>query len=91
MKEQILSESSRSNLEATVPEQIVKEIPVELIFEKSAIGVAESAVTPDGIKITFVHRTKSLVIVYYGNEIIAECRNRQTALEAVSEYMKGGN
>lgn len=64
---------------------------MELIFKKSAIGVAESAMTPEGIKITFVHRTKSQVIVYYGQEIIAECRNRQTALEAVSEYIKGGN
>lgn len=64
---------------------------MELIFEKSTIGVAESAMTPEGVKITFVHRTKSLVIVYYGHEIIAECRNRQTALEAVTEHMKGDN
>ncbi len=64
---------------------------MELIFERSAIGVAESAMTAEGIKVTFVHRTKSLVIVYYGDEIIAECRNRQVALEAVSEHMKGGN
>jgi hypothetical protein len=63
---------------------------MDLIFEKSAIGVAESAMTPDGIKVTFVHRTKSLVIVYYGSQIIAECRNRQAALEALSEYMQGG-
>ena len=64
---------------------------MELIFEKSTIGVAESAMTPDGIKITFVHRTKSLVIVYYGHQLIAECRNRQLAMEAVTEYMRGGN
>ena len=64
---------------------------MELIFQKSTIGVAESALTPEGIKITFVHRTKSLVIVYYGKELIAECRNRQAALEAVSEYMRGEN
>ena len=52
---------------------------MELIFEKSTIGVAESAMTPDGTKITFVHRTKSRVIVYYGKELIAECGNRQAA------------
>ena len=63
---------------------------MELNFEKSAIGLAESAITPDGVKITFVHRTKSLVIVYYGQELIAECRNREAALEAVSEHMRGG-
>jgi hypothetical protein len=61
---------------------------MELIFEKSAIGVAESAITPDGTKITFVHRTKSRVIVYYGKELIAECGNRQAALEVVTEYMR---
>lgn len=91
MKQLILSERSRTDLEAILSEKMEKEKFMELIFEKSAIGVAESAMTPEGIKITFVHRTKSLVIVYYGHEIIAECRNRQTALEAVSEYMKGGN
>lgn len=62
---------------------------MELIFEKTTIGVAESAITPDGIKITFVHRTKSRVIVYYGQELIAECGNRKAALEAVTEYMRG--
>ena len=64
---------------------------MELIFQKSTIGVAESALTPEGIKITFVHRTKSLVIVYYGKKLIAECKNRQAALEAVSEHMRGEN
>lgn len=64
---------------------------MEMTFEKSAMGVAESAFTPDGIKITFVHRTKSLVIVYYGQELIAECRNRQSALDALSEYMQKGS
>ena len=59
---------------------------MELNFEKSAIGLAESAMTPDGIKITFVHRTKSLVIVYYGQELIAECKNKLAALEAVSQH-----
>jgi len=63
---------------------------MELIFEKSTIGVAESAMTPDGTKITFVHRTKSRVIVYYGKELIAECGNRQAALEAVTKYMHEG-
>ena len=62
---------------------------MELIFEKSTIGVAESAMTTDGIKITFVHRTKSKVIVYYGQELIAECVNKQAALEAVADYMRG--
>jgi hypothetical protein len=64
---------------------------MELIFERSTIGVAESAMTPDGVKITFVHRTKSRVIVYYGKELIAECGNRKAALEAVAEYIRGGN
>jgi hypothetical protein len=64
---------------------------MELLFEKSTIGVAESAMTPDGIKITFVHRTKSLVIVYYGKELIAECGNRVAALEAVTKHISGGN
>jgi len=60
---------------------------MELVFEKSAIGVAESAIAPDGIKITFVHRTKSRVIIYYGKELIAECGNRKAALETLTEYM----
>ena len=63
---------------------------MELIFEKSTIGVAESALTPDGTKITFVHRTKSRVIVYYGKVLIAECGNRKAALEAVNAYMLEG-
>jgi hypothetical protein len=74
-----------------LPGQIKKEKLMELVFEKSTIGVAESAMTPEGIKITFVHRTKSLVIVYYGHQVIAECKNRQAALAAVSEYIKGGH
>jgi hypothetical protein len=44
-------------------------------------------VSPEGAKITFVHRTKSLVIVYYGQKLIAECKNREEALQAVSEHM----
>jgi hypothetical protein len=63
---------------------------MELNFQKSTIGVAESAITPEGVKITFVHRTKSRVIVYYGQELIAECRNRQLALEAVAEHQRKG-
>ncbi len=51
------------------------------------MGQSESALTPEGIKITFVHRTKSLVIVYYGRNLIAECRNKEEALKAVSEHM----
>jgi len=61
---------------------------MELIFKNSQMGKSESAVTPEGIKITFVHRTKSLVNVYYGQQLIAECRNRVDALEAVSAHMK---
>jgi hypothetical protein len=64
---------------------------MELNFEKSKIGVAESAITPDGTKITFVHRTKSRVIVYYGKVLIAECGNRQAALEAVTAYIHEGD
>lgn len=59
---------------------------MELIFKNSQMGRAESALTTEGIKITFVHRTKSLVIVYYGEKLIAECRNRQEALEAISAH-----
>ena len=91
MKQSILSENGPANLEAVLPELVEREKSMELVFKKSEIGVAESAMTADGVKVTFVHRTKSLVIVYYGHEIIAECRNRQTALEAVSTHMKGGN
>lgn len=61
---------------------------MELIFKNSPMGQSESAVTSAGIKITLVHRTKSLVIVYYGQQIIAECRNRQEALEAVSAHIE---
>ena len=64
---------------------------MELSFEKSRMGQSESAVTPEGIKITFVHRTKSLVIVYYGQKLIAECRNREEALTAVSKHKQGDN
>lgn len=64
---------------------------MEPCFEKSRMGQSESAVTPDGIKITFVHRTKSLIIVYYDQKLIAECKNREDALTAVSKYMRGGN
>ena len=64
---------------------------MELSFEKSRMGQSESAVTPDGVKITFVHRTKSLVIVYYGQKLIAECRNREDALTAVSKHLREGN
>lgn len=64
---------------------------MELIFKNSQMGQSESAVTPEGIKITFVHRTKSLVIVYYGQKLIAECGNREDALEAVSEHIRIGN
>lgn len=64
---------------------------MELSFEKSRMGQSESAVTPEGVKITFVHRTKSLIIVYYGQELIAECRNREEALTAVSKHMRGDN
>lgn len=60
---------------------------MELIFKNSQMGRSESALTADGVKITLVHRTKSLVIVYYGEKLIAECRNRQEALEAVSARM----
>lgn len=64
---------------------------MDLIFEKSVIGVAETATPPDGVKITFVHRTKSRVIVYYGQELIAECKNRQAALEAVEQHLRAEN
>jgi hypothetical protein len=64
---------------------------MELIFERSKTGVAESAVTAAGVKITFVHRTKSLIIVYYGQKLIAECRNRADALTAVSSHIQGEN
>ncbi len=62
-----------------------------LTFTNSQMGKSESALTAEGIKITFVHRTKSTVIVYYGQMLIAECRNRQEALDAVSAYVPEGN
>jgi hypothetical protein len=55
------------------------------------MGKSESALTPEGIKVTFVQRTKSNIIVYYGQKLIAECRNRQEALEALSAYMREGD
>ena len=61
---------------------------MELIFTNSQMGKSESAVTAEGIKVTFVHRTKSIVIVYYGQKLIAECKNRQEALEAVSAHAR---
>lgn len=61
---------------------------MELIFTNSQMGKSESATAPDGTKITLVHRTKSNVIVYYGQKLIAECKNKQEALEAVSEHIK---
>lgn len=64
---------------------------MELIFTNSQMGKSESAVTSEGVKITFVHRTKSTVIVYYGQKLIAECQNRQEALDAVSAYIQQGN
>lgn len=64
---------------------------MELSFEKSRMEQSESAVTPEGVKITFVHRTKSLIIVYDGQKLIAECRNRVDALTAVSKHMRGDN
>lgn len=62
-----------------------------MIFKKSQMGQSESAESPEGIKITFVHRTKSLVIVYYGQKLIAECKNRDEALKAVSEHIALGS
>ncbi len=63
----------------------LKENFMELNFEKSTIGVAETAFTPEGVKITLVQRTKSLIIVYYGQELIAECKNREQALSAIKK------
>lgn len=60
---------------------------MELNFKKTTLGIGETAMTADGVKVTFVHRTKSLVIVYYGNSLIAECRNRQEAIAAVSKHI----
>lgn len=50
------------------------------------MGKSESALTSEGTKITFVHRTKTNVIVYYGQNLIAECKNRQDALDAVTAH-----
>jgi hypothetical protein len=61
---------------------------MELIFTNSQMGKSESAITSQGIKITLVHRTKSNVIVYYGQKLIAECRTRQEALDAVSAHIQ---
>lgn len=63
---------------------------MELKFTNSQMGKSESAVTPEGIKITFVHRAKSNIIVYYGKELIAECPNRELALEAVTKHANTG-
>jgi hypothetical protein len=59
---------------------------MELIFKKSQMRQSGSALTPEGIKITFVRRTKSPVIIY-GQNLIAECRNKDEASKAVSEHM----
>ena len=64
---------------------------MELVFQKSTIGLSESAITTDGIRITFVHRTKTHVVVYYGKQLIAECGNRQQALDVVTAHIQGGN
>ena len=64
---------------------------MELNFTNSQMGKSESALTPEGVKVTFVYRTKSAVIVYYGQKLIAECRNRQEALETVFAYMRKGD
>ncbi len=61
---------------------------MELIFTNSTMGKSESAMTADGIKITLMHRTKSNVVVYYGKEIIAECRTKTEAIEAVDAYIR---
>jgi hypothetical protein len=61
---------------------------MELVFKKSQMGQSESALTAEGVKITLVHRTKSLVIVYYGQSLIAECKNKEEALKAVSEHIQ---
>jgi hypothetical protein len=61
---------------------------MELIFTNSTMGKSESTMTTDGIKITLVHRTKSNVIVYYGDKLIAECKNKQDALDALSTFMQ---
>ena len=52
------------------------------------MGKSESALTADGIKITLMHRTKSNVVVYYGKVIIAECRTKAEAIEAVNAHIR---
>ncbi|MGI8494272.1 MAG: hypothetical protein ACR2L1_03025 [Pyrinomonadaceae bacterium] len=61
---------------------------MELVFTNSQMGKSESALTSDGIKVTLVHRTKSNIIVYYGKNLIAECGNRELALDAVTEHIR---
>lgn len=61
---------------------------MELTFTNSQLGKSESALTSDGIKMTYVHRTKSNIIVYFGKNLIAECGNRQLALDAVTEHIR---
>lgn len=60
----------------------------QLVFTNSTMGKSETALTPDGIKITLMHRTKSNVVVYYGKDIIAECRTKQEAIEAVDAHIR---
>ena len=52
------------------------------------MGKSESALTADGIKVTLMHRTKSNVVVYYGKDIIAECRTKAEAIEAVDAHIR---
>ena len=59
----------------------------QLIFTNSTMGKSESALTAEGVKVTLMHRTKSNVVVYYGQEIIAECRTKQEAIEAVHAHI----
>ena len=61
---------------------------MELIFTDSTMGKSESALTADGIKVTLMHRTKSNVVVYYGKDIIAECRTKAEAIEAVDAHIR---
>ncbi len=61
---------------------------MELVFTNSTMGKSESALTADGIKITLMHRTKSNVVVYYGQKIIAECRTKAEAIEAVDAHIR---
>jgi hypothetical protein len=61
---------------------------MELVFTNSTMGKSETALTPDGIKITLMHRTKSNVVVYYGKDIIAEVRNKTEAIAAVDAHIR---